>query len=365
MCYVNVTVGDASISPNTWTWVDYSGGNQNSKVNVNLSSGLHTITMAGNEDGVLLDRVILTLDTNCVPTGTGDNCAPPDTTLPTVSITSPANNASVQGNVAINVNATDNAAISKVELYLGTQLITADTTSPYVLQWDTSLISNSSKTITVKAYDSSGNTATATRTLIINNPIGTATSLFNNQTPADANEDIDGSAVELGMKFQVRAPGKISGIKFYKTSGNTGTHVGSLWSSTGTRLANITFSNETANGWQQANFSSPVSVLPDTTYVVSYHSPNGRYLGNDNFFSTEKVNMPIVGLKDGTDGGNGVYKYGPAGSFPNETFNSENYWVDIVYKSDATTQQPFNSDLNNDSVVNIFDLSILLSKWTL
>ncbi len=36
---------------------------------------------------------------------------------------------------------------------------------------------------------------------------------------------------------------------------NTGTHVGSLWTSTGTRLGTVTFSGESASGWQQASFS--------------------------------------------------------------------------------------------------------------
>ncbi len=46
------------------------------------------------------------------------------------------------------------------------------------------------------------------------------------------------------------------GIRFYKGVANTGTHMGALWSSTGAKLANVTFSGETASGWQQANFSS-------------------------------------------------------------------------------------------------------------
>ena len=44
----------------------------------------------------------------------------------------------------------------------------------------------------------------------------------------------------------------------------------SLWSSTGTLLATGTFSNETASGWQELDFSSPVAVTAGTTYVASY-----------------------------------------------------------------------------------------------
>ena len=54
------------------------------------------------------------------------------------------------------------------------------------------------------------------------------------------------SAVELGVKFQSDVAGTITGIRFYKATANTGTHVGNLWSSAGTLLGSITFSNETA-----------------------------------------------------------------------------------------------------------------------
>ncbi len=58
--------------------------------------------------------------------------------------------------------------------------------------------------------------------------------------------------VELGVKFRADQDGFVTGIRFYKGSGNTGTHTGSLWSSSGTRLATVTFTGETGTGWQQA-----------------------------------------------------------------------------------------------------------------
>ena len=59
--------------------------------------------------------------------------------------------------------------------------------------------------------------------------------------------------IELGVKFESAVPGYITGIRFYKGAGNTGTHVGHLWTSTGTLLATATFTNETAAGWQQVD----------------------------------------------------------------------------------------------------------------
>ena len=74
----------------------------------------------------------------------------------------------------------------------------------------------------------------------------------------------DPSAIEVGVKFQTDVTGLISGIRFYKGPGNTGTHIGNLWSSTGQLLATATFVNETATGWQQVDFAAPVAVTPNT-----------------------------------------------------------------------------------------------------
>src|SRR5205807_5642889 len=38
-------------------------------------------------------------------------------------------------------------------------------------------------------------------------------------------------------------------------------------------------------------------------------------------------------LSNAAAGGNGVYLYGTGGGFPNASYNSTNYWVDIVFSS--------------------------------
>jgi methionine-rich copper-binding protein CopC len=153
--------------------------------------------------------------------------------------------------------------------------------------------------------------------------------------------DPDLSATELGVKFRSDIAGLITGIRFYKGSQNTGTHVGHLWTSTGTLLATATFTNETATGWQQVSFATPVSINPNTTYIASYYAPNGRYAEDDNYFANVGVdNGPLHALQAGVDGFNGVYAYGPVGSFPNQNWLSANYWVDVVMNSAADTTPP-------------------------
>jgi hypothetical protein len=142
----------------------------------------------------------------------------------------------------------------------------------------------------------------------------------------------DAQAVELGMKFRSYVAGEVVGVMFYKGTANTGTHVGNLWTSSGALLATVTFTDETASGWQAAYFSAPVTIDAHTTYVVSYHTTVGRYSYDSDYFIPTTAGVysdPLVGLSRDVDGGNGVYKYG-ASSFPNLSHRNTNYWVDVI-----------------------------------
>lgn len=152
--------------------------------------------------------------------------------------------------------------------------------------------------------------------------------------PATVNS-ADSNAVEVGVKFRSDTAGTITGIRFYKGSQNTGMHVGHLWTASGQLLGTATFSNETASGWQQANFSSPIAIQANTTYVASYYAPRGNYSSTSNFFSSSAVNTPpLHALQDNADGPNGVYVYGQSG-FPNQSWHATNYWVDVVFSAAA------------------------------
>jgi len=135
------------------------------------------------------------------------------------------------------------------------------------------------------------------------------------------------------VRFRADTSGSITGVRFYKAATNTGMHTGSLWSNTGTLLAAATFSGETASGWQQVTFSTPVSVTANTTYVASYHTNVGNYSVDGAAFASAGVdNAPLHALATGVDGANGVYLYGGS-AFPTQTYNATNYWIDVVYIS--------------------------------
>jgi hypothetical protein len=85
-----------------------------------------------------------------------------DTTPPTVSITAPANGATVSGTIPVNATAADNIGVTKVEFYLDGALKSTDTTSPYSWSWDTTTATVGSHSLTAKAYDAATNSTTST-----------------------------------------------------------------------------------------------------------------------------------------------------------------------------------------------------------
>ena len=141
-------------------------------------------------------------------------------------------------------------------------------------------------TVTASGGSSSGGTGVTT----------TPYSLWDNTATPSVAADSDTRAVELGVKIRSNVDGLITGVRFYKDSRNTGTHVGRLWSSSGQLLAQATFTNETASGWQQVSFATPVAIKANTVYVVSYHAPVGRYSADFGYFQTADTNGPLRAL---------------------------------------------------------------------
>ncbi|KQO76311.1 Mo-co oxidoreductase dimerization domain protein [Rhizobium sp. Leaf262] len=186
--------------------------------------------------------------------------------------------------------------------------------------------------------DGRGGTSSASVSMTVAPP-STATGVFTALDTPPASSVIDPGSVELGMKFTTSTRGEISGLRYYKSAQDTGTHTGSLWSSTGTLLGTLTFTAETASGWQTATFTQPVSISAGSTYVASYHS-NGNYSATANYFSTSHSNGVLTAPSSATAAGNGVYAYGASSLFPTATYNSTNYWVDVLYQNASQNRAP-------------------------
>ena len=184
--------------------------------------------------------------------------------------------------------------------------------------------------LAVRAVDDSANLSTP---VTHSYPIGQRTcpcTIWDSSVVPGTPEVADPNEYELGVKFQTSIDGYISAVKFYKSSKNTGTHTGTLWTSAGTQLATGTFTDETASGWQTLTFGTPVHVAANTTYVASYHTTAGYYAGDNDYFGNSAHDAePMTALKDGTEGDNGVYHAG-SHAFPTDSYQASNYWVDVV-----------------------------------
>jgi len=228
----------------------------------------------------------------------------------------------------------------------GTTTLSADASS-LTFAPSSTLAADSDFTVTLSGVTSTDGASLPTQTWSFHTTTADVTpteSLFSNQTPTEVSSS-DTSPVELGTVFTPARDGAVTGVRFYKGAGNGGAHTGSLWSMSGTRLATVTFSNESPTGWQTASFANPVAVSAGTSYVVSYLAPQGHYSDTPGFFANPLTNGDL----SAPSGNNGRYLYGASGGFPAYSFNSTNYFVDVVYTQTikVTDRSP------NDGATNV------------
>ena len=149
-------------------------------------------------------------------------------------------------------------------------------------------------------------------------------SLFTSQTPVGTNYN-DRVAYELGTRLYSDTPGQITAIRFWKSSSESGTHIGHIWSSTGSLLSTVTFTNETASGWQQQALNTPLAVTANTEYLVSVNTPNNYYVATSSGLASQVSNKNLHAEL----GSNG--RYGSSGQYPSSSYQNANYFRDVVF----------------------------------
>ena len=87
----------------------------------------------------------------------------PDTTAPTVLITTPLQDATVSGTINVSADASDDVGVVGVQFKLdGSNLGSEDTTSPYSVSWNTTTSTNDGHTLEAIARDGAANQTTST-----------------------------------------------------------------------------------------------------------------------------------------------------------------------------------------------------------
>ena len=132
----------------------------------------------------------------------------------------------------------------------------------------------------------------------------------------------DGVPLTLGVRFASDSPGKVTGIRYYKSAGNTGAHTGALYTADGQQLATVTFTGESSSGWQTASFSEPVDIAANTEYVAAYRTPTGVYSATPGGIGSGITSGPLRARHSG------AYTYN--GDFPSSS-SSASYLVDVDF----------------------------------
>jgi hypothetical protein len=261
-----------------------------------------------------------------------------DIFAPTTSVIFPAAGASVSSgsHLTITGQATERGggAVAGVEVSVdGSTWHPALMPTPTTFAYDWQPGAVGQATIRTRAIDDSGNLEAAAAGIGVNIVPGDCpcTTLWKPSAAPAVASAADANPVELGLKFFSDSDGFITGVRFYKGPANNSTHVGNLWSASGTLLATAVFVNETATGWQEVLFPSPVSIAANTTYVISYHTNVGGYAADAGYLLANSVDSPpLHAASSAGAGGNGLFGYGET-QFPTQTFNAANYWVDVVF----------------------------------
>ena len=253
-----------------------------------------------------------------------------DTRLPTATVDAPSQPAVVGRPFTISGSATDtDGMVGGVEVSVDSGATWHPATSG-ATSWSYTWTPPGPGTVSVeaRATDDSANTqSTPAHTRLIIEEGGCPCTILGTTTPAVPDSG-DSSAYELGIRFRSTVNGTITGIRFYKSAANTGTHTGTLWSVDGRTLATGIFTGETATGWQTLTFATPVAINVNTLYVASYHTAGHYSIDPEGLAVNGLSSSPLFAPPAGTNDGNGVFSPG-ASAFPKEAYSSSNYYVDV------------------------------------
>jgi hypothetical protein len=275
---------------------------------------------------VLFDSSALTPPTVTTVTPTPNAVYVGTAAQPAATFSKPANASTVQFTVTANGGGTVAGSVS----YNATTKVATFAPSA-------ALAAGQKYTASVTAHDTNGNAMATPQTWSFTTDPGSTTinGLFAPTDVPDTAAVKDSGAISLGTRFTPSASGAVIGVRFFKGTGNGGTHIGSLFTAGGSRLAQATFVSESSSGWQTVYFASPVQVTAGTTYVASYYAPRGNYASSAGFFGSAWTKGPLTA----PGGGNGVYSYG-SDTFPQSSWNNTNYWVDPLFVAAPPPQQP-------------------------
>jgi hypothetical protein len=307
-----------------------------------------------------------------------------DQTGPTVSLTAPSNGSIVNGS-ATNVSSTaaDNIGVVGVQFKLdGVNLGLEDTASPYSVAWNTTTATNAAHTLTAVARDAAGNTTTSSSVSVTVDNAAPTVSI----TSPTANSNVSGTVAVNASATDNTGGAGISKVEFYvdsvlKFTDTTSPYSFSWDTSTYTlgahSLTAKAFDNAPA---QNSATSSVVSVnvadnTPPTT-PANLHSTGVNTSSISLAWNASTDNIGVTGYQVKRNGTTVTTTSNLAYTDTNLAPNTSYSYTVVAEDAAGNTSTPGGpinvstlaqkpGDLNGDGLVDLFDLSILLSNWGL
>jgi hypothetical protein len=296
----------------------HSGSIAPENTNICIGSGANDASLACNTEfvsariddvriyGRALTAAEIQTDMN-TPVGTTA-----DTTPPTVSVTGPANGATVSGSsVSVTANASDNVGVVGVQFKVdGTNVGAEDTTSPYAISWNTTTVANGSHAVTAVARDAAGNSTTSTTVSVTVNNDTTVPSV---SLTAPSN----GASVSGTVQLTASASDNVGvvGVQFKQGTTNidaedTTAPYSASWDTTA--VANGSYSlaavardaagNTTTSSVVTVTVSNADTTLPTVSITAPNH--NARVRNTVTVSANASDNVGVVGVQFKLDGVN-------------------------------------------------------------
>ncbi|QRN92813.1 S8 family serine peptidase [Archangium violaceum] len=183
----------------------------------------------------------------------------PDPAPPIVAITSPGEGATVNSVVTIQMEASDDFAVQRVELYAGSNLLTTDTQAPYTWSWATRPLPNGPYTLTARAYDVAGNVSVSTVNVVVDND-------FTPPSTPVITAPAAGATVSGIVPIEVAASDdrQVTRVEFFVDGALVGTDTTApfvlAWDSVSVSNSGHTLSVKSYDGAGQSAVSAPITV---------------------------------------------------------------------------------------------------------
>jgi hypothetical protein len=301
---------------------------------------------------------------------------PADTIAPTISMTAPTSGSALSGIVTLSANASDNIAVSRVDFYNGSTLLGSDTSAPYSFSWNTNGSTDGAYSLLAKAYDTSGNVGDSASVAVtvsnggsacltsgsawnqfksIPSQTGNFTIEFDTTPSAASIDGVTGLSLNPATSYDNMAVtvrfnntgtiDAIDGTNFYRSLNSISYTAGTSYHfRVVVNTAGKTYSAyvKPAGGTEQT-IGTNFAFRPEANSLTSFDQINA-------YASVGSHQVCNVALAAAT---------GVTGDLTNDS-HVNIFDLSIMLSSYGKTGA---GDINNDGLVNIFDLSILLSHY--